>query len=140
MDFFDSKEAEWADMEVFIGGAPVTKIRGLRYKAMQEQEALHAAGNEPISIQSGNKSYEGEIRLLKGAVDDINRAAVAAGGKNLLDLSFDVVITYKAQDTRALQTDTCVGVKVQSFEKGFDQGAKFMEVTLPIVFLRLVSS
>jgi hypothetical protein len=128
MDFFDSKEAEWADMEVFIGGA------------QQEQEALHAAGNEPIGIQSGNKSYTGEIKLLKGAIDDMNRAAKLAGGNNLLDIAFDLVITYKAQDTRPLQSDTCVGVRVQHFEKGWDQGAKSMDVTLPIVFLRLVSN
>lgn len=140
MDFFDSKEAEWADMVVMIGGSPVTKIRGVKYKAKQEQEALHGAGNEPIGIQSGNKSYEGEIKLLKGAVDDMNRAAVAVGGKSLIDVAFDLVITYKPQGTRLLQTDTCVSVRVSEFEKGWEQGAKFMDISLPIIFLRLKSA
>ena len=137
--FFDSKDCEWADMTVMIAGATLTKIRGIRYKASQEKKLLYAAGSEPISIQSGNRSYEGEIKVLKGALDDMNRAALAAGGDDILDLQFDIVVTYKAKGTRALQTDTLVNVEVSNFEKGWDQGAQSMEVSLPIVFMKLIA-
>lgn len=137
--FFDSKDCEWADMTVMIAGATITKIRGIKYKASQEKKLLYAAGTEPISIQSGNRSYEGEIKVLKGALDDMNRAALAAGGDDILDMQFDIVITYKAKGTRALQTDTLVSVEVSNFEKGWDQGAQSMEVSLPIVFMKLIS-
>jgi len=137
--FFDSKDCEWADMTVMIAGATLTKITGIKYKASQEKKLLYAAGSEPISIQSGNRSYEGQIKVLKGAIDDMNRAAKAAGGDDIMDLRFDIVVTYKAKGTRALQTDTLVNVEVSNFEKGWDQGAQSMEVSLPIVFMKLIA-
>ncbi len=137
--FFDSKDCEWADMTVMFAGSPFTKIRGVKYKAAKEKQLLHAAGDEPISIQSGNRTYEGQIKVLKGAIDDMNRAAIAAGGEDILDMQFDIVITYKPGGTRPLQTDTLVNVEVKDFEKGWDQGAKNMDVNLPIVFMRLFS-
>ena len=139
ISFFDSKDCEWADMTVMFAGAPLTKIRGIKYKAAKEKQLLHAAGDEPISIQSGNRTYEGQIKVLKGAIDDMNRAAISAGGDDILDMQFDIVITYKAKGTRALQTDTLVSVEVKDFEKGWDQGAKNMDVTLPIVFMKLIT-
>jgi hypothetical protein len=135
--FFDSKDCEWADMTIMFGGAPLTKIRGLKYKTSKEKQLLHAAGDQPISIQSGNRTNDGEIKVLKGAIDDMNRAAAAAGGQDILDIQFDIIITYKPQGTRLLQTDTLKGVEITAFEKGWEQGAKNMDVTLPIVFLNL---
>lgn len=137
--FFDSKDCEWADMTVMFAGSPLTKIRGLKYKASKDKQLLHAAGDEPISIQSGNRTYEGQIKVLKGAIDDMNRAAIAAGGDDILDMRFDIVITYKPKGTRPLQTDTLVGVEVKDFEKGWEQGAKNMDVTLPIIFMKLIT-
>ena len=139
ISFFDSKDCEWADMTVMFAGAPLTKIRGVKYKAAKEKQLLHGAGDEPISIQSGNRTYEGQIKVLKGAIDDMNRAAVAAGGEDILDMQFDIVITYKPKGTRVLQIDTLVKVEVKDFEKGWEQGAKNMDVTLPIVFMKLIS-
>jgi hypothetical protein len=138
--FFDSKDCEWADMTVMFAGSPLTKIRGVKYKAAKDKQLLHAAGDEPISIQHGNRTYEGQIKVLKGAVDDMNLAAIAAGGDDILDMQFDIVITYKPKGTRALQTDTLVGVEVKEFEKGWDQGAKNMDVVLPIVFMKLLTA
>ena len=137
MDFFNSKECEWADMEVFVAGAPLTKIRSLKYKAAKDKESLYAAGDQPIAIQSGNRSYEGEIKILKGALDDMNTASVAAGGQDILDLEFDIVVTYKPKANRALKQDILVGVQVKEFEQSWEQGAKHMEVALPVLFLRL---
>lgn len=135
IQFFDSQECEWADMTVLFAGSPLTKIRSIKYKATQDKEALYAAGNEPISIQSGKRSYEGEIKVLKGALDDMNAAAVAAGGGDILDISFEIVVTYAPKGTRPLQTDTLLGCQIKDYEKTWEQGAKMMEITLPIVFL-----
>lgn len=127
-------------MEVWFAGARLTKIRGLKYKAGKEKELLYAEGDEPISIQSGNKVYSGEIKVLKGAIDDMNRAAQSAGGRDINDLEFDIVVNYKPRLNRALQTDILVAVQITEFEKGWDQGAKNMDITLPILFLRLQTS
>jgi hypothetical protein len=138
LSFFDSKECEWSDMVVLMGGAPITKIKGLKYKASKDKQLLHAAGDEPMSIQSGNRSYEGSITVYKGALDDLNRAAKLAGGMDILDIQFDVVVTYKPHGARKMQSDLLKGVEIKAFEKGMDQGAKFMEVELPILFLKLM--
>ncbi len=138
--FFDSKECEWADMTVMFAGAPLTKIRGLKYKALKEKELLHAAGDQPISVQSGKRTYEGQIKVLKGALDDMNRAAISAKGNDILDMQFDIVVTYKAKGTRTLQTDKLTGVEVKDFEKGWEQGAKNMDITLNIIFMKLMCS
>ena len=137
--FFDSKECEWADMAVIFAGAPLTKIRGIKYKAVKDKQLLHAAGNEPVSIQSGNRTYEGHIKVLKGALDNMNTAARAAGGTDILDMKFDITITYKPHGTRTLQIDTLTDVEIKDFEKGWEQGAKSMDITLPIIFMRVTS-
>lgn len=139
LQFFDSQECEWVDMTVNFAGAPLTKIRGLKYKATQEKENLFAAGDEPISIQSGNRSYDGSIKVLKGAIDDMNLAARAAGARDVLDMEFDIVVVYAQKGTRALATDKLVRCQIKEFEKGWDQGAKMMEIALPIMFLGIES-
>jgi len=127
----DSMYCECADMTVVVDGVPLTKIRDIRYKDSKEKQLLHAAGDE---------RYEGHIRVLKGALEDMNRAAQAAGGHDILDMQFDIVVSYKARGARMLQTDTLVGVEVKDFEVGWDQGAKNMDITLPIVFLKLLAA
>ncbi|MCO5229609.1 MAG: hypothetical protein M9958_00495 [Chitinophagales bacterium] len=139
MNFFDTKECEWSDLELFLNGAKVTKIQSAKYKKSVEKEHLYAAGSNPISIQRGNKSYTGSFRLLKGAVDDINRAVKAAGGEDLLDASFTCVINYKKKGNRLLQIDTLIGLEFTEYERGMEQNAKSMPIELPILFLELKS-
>jgi hypothetical protein len=131
------KEAEWVDFSITIGGSKPVKILGVRYKAKKEKEPIYGEGDEPLDIQSGNRSYEGQIKLRKGAVDDLNTAAQAAGADDILDVTFDVICHYKPRGSRPPQTDILESVDVTEFEMGWDQGAKSMEVTLPIVFLKL---
>ena len=135
LSFFDSKECEWSDMTLYIEGVKLTKIVVLKYKSSKEKEALHAAGDMPISIQGGNRTYTGNLKILKGALDDLNTAARAAGGKDALDISFTVVVTYRAKGTRPLRTDTLKSVEITDFEKGWEQGAKNMPIECPIMFL-----
>jgi hypothetical protein len=137
--FFDSKECEWADMLIIFAGLPLTKIRGIEYKALKDKSSLHSAGDEPIGIQNGIRTYEGSIKVLNGALDDMNRASVAAGGADILDMQFDIEITYKQSGTRHLQTDILKGVEIKYYERGWDQVAKSMDVTMPIIFMRLKS-
>ena len=58
---FNSREYEWADITVVLGGRDITGLRSIRYKESQEKEAVYGKGNRPQAIQKGNKSYEGSI-------------------------------------------------------------------------------
>lgn len=131
----DTKECEWSDLEVFINGVRITKVQSAKYKSAKEKEPLYAAGSDPISIQSGNRVYTGSLRLLKEAVDSLNTAARAAGGKDLLDIECVVVVNYKAKGARVVQTDTLNGVQFTEYEKGMEQNAKSMPIEMPIVYL-----
>jgi hypothetical protein len=139
ISFFDSKECEWADMTLSVSGSPLTKIKGVKYGVKTEKKHLFAAGDDPVSIQSGNRQPTGTLRVLKSAIDAMNSAAVTAGGRDITDLVFDVVVYYKPRGTRPPQTDVLVNCEVSGYEKGWEQGATEMEVELPFLFLSMTS-
>ncbi len=135
---FDSKECEWSDQELFVNGVRIAKVQAVSHKKAQAKEHIHAAGNEPGGIQKGNKSYAGSITLLKGALDVMNLAAIAAGGEDILDVEYTLVIHWKAKGIRAPKTHTLLGVEFTEFDESMAQGAMSMPVTLPFLFLRKV--
>jgi hypothetical protein len=135
-----AKEIEWSDVKISINGVLVTKARGCTYQPAQEKEHLHAAGTEPISIQRGNRTYTGTLSLLKGQVDTLNRAVIAAGGKDLLDATFVIVIEYPGQGDRLPQIDTLTGCEFTELPKAIQQNEKFMQIDLPFLALNLQST
>lgn len=134
---FDTKECTWANMKVVVMGREITGIRGIKYKMIQEKEHLHGAGDEPIGIQRGKRTYEGEIKLLKFEYDTLSDIVSRTQGRDLLDFSGDIVITYVKDLLSAPRTDVIKGFQFKDFEKGWEQGAKFMEITMPIIFMKL---
>ena len=137
ISFFDSKECSWKDLRVFVEGVEVIKITALKYGVKAEKEHLHAAGDEPIGVQTGNRTYTGSITLLLGAFNDLNAAAIAAGGRDVTDISFGIVASYKKQGSRAIQIDKLVSVEISEFEISNVQNQKKNEVMLPILFMGL---
>lgn len=140
IDFFNSKEVEWSDQQVQISGARIAKIQAINWKPTQAKELLYAEGNQPIGIQRGNKGYGGDMKILKGALDDMRRAAIAAGGEGPLDLEFDIVVKFQAKQGRPLQLTTLVTCQITEVPEGWEQGATSMPITLPYIYLRQVST
>ena len=136
MASFNSADVAWANISVVIAGRPVVGIRGVRYKKTQEKELLYAAGNAPLGIQHGNIAYEGEIKLLKTEYDVLKDTAKQQN-TDLLSLTGDIVITYTRTGVNAVRTDRIKNFEFKEFEKSMEQNAKFMEITLPIIFLNL---
>ena len=136
MDYI--KETEWRDFDVTLDGVKIAGLRGLSYKETDEDEALVF---DPIGIQSGNTTYEGELKALKNEVDAMNTAALAAGYRSIKDVpNLVVVAVYKPKGQRALRTDILTGLKISELPMGWDQGAKFMEITLPFKFTSIKRS
>jgi len=129
---FNSRQYEWADITVFAGGRDITGIRSIKYSTKQETELLHGKGNNPLSIQKGNKTNEGEIGLLQSELEVLE---VAAGG-SILDLELNVVVTYgNPSKGDAVKTDQLIGVQFTEDPRELKQGDKFMEITVPFLFL-----
>jgi hypothetical protein len=133
------KECEYKDIKMFFEGKELVKARGIKYKSKKDKQLLHAAGDKAVSVQSGNRDNEGTLTMLRGALVDLNRAAVAAGYDDILDVQVDLVIVYKQKGIRGMQTDTLVGVEFTEYEDGMMQGDKFKDVDLPFVFLQKVT-
>jgi hypothetical protein len=128
---FDSRQYEWADITLVLGGRDVTGVRGVKYTTKQEKELCYGKGNLPLSIQKGNKSYEGEITMLQSELEALR----LAGGGSILDMQINAIVTYGLGEV--LVTDEIIGIQFTDETKEMKQGDKFMEITLPIVFLRL---
>jgi hypothetical protein len=129
---FNSREYEWADITVIVGGADLLTIRAVKFKKKREKEAVYAKGRQPYAIQSGNDSYEGEIEILKSGYDALEDAA----GGNILDLKADMLVSYgNPANGDVIRTKRITGVSFSESEEAAKQGDKFMPVTLPFMAL-----
>lgn len=133
---FDSREQSWKELKIYIDGVYVVGARGVRDKTTSDDEHLFAAGDKPISIQSGNQKPDGDLMLLKSEVDKLNDGARAAGYNNLTEVrGIDIVCTYAPAGITKLRTRTYKFVKFTEYEMSLKQGDKFMEITLPFLCL-----
>ncbi|TAD83307.1 MAG: hypothetical protein EAY75_15000 [Bacteroidetes bacterium] len=133
---FNSREYEWADVTLVLGGRDLTGIRGVKYSEKIEREPLYAKGRYPHSIQSGNISYEGEMTVLQSEME----ALVKAGNGSMLALKgLTAVVSYgSAQAGDAVLNDRIEGIYFTETPKELKQGDKMMEVTLPFVAVRVL--
>lgn len=129
---FNTREYEWADINVVMAGRNVTGFRAVSYTSKQEKEVLYAKGNKPHSIQRGNKSYEGSISLVQSEYEALKQAA----GGDILDASIDLVVSY-GNPTKGdtIVTDLLQGVEFTDDKTEWKQGDKFQEKELPFIFL-----
>ena len=129
---FNSREYEWSDVAVVMAGRMVTGIRGISYTSSQEKEVRYAKGNKPHSIQRGNKSYSGSIRLLQSELD----ALEAAARGDVLDVSFNIIVSYgNPLKGDVITTDILMGCEITEVPKSINQNDKFMEIELPLIIL-----
>ena len=132
---FNSREYEWADLTLLLGGKDLTGIRGIKYTIKQEKEVVYGKGNMPIAIQKGNKSIEGEITVLQSELETMR---LQSGTKSILDLQLDGVVCYgNPANGDVLVTDVIQGIQFTEEPKELKQGDKFMEITLPFIALRV---
>lgn len=129
---FDSREYEWADVNVVIAGRLVTGLTGIEYSEEQEKEATYAKGNKPHSIQRGNKKYEGKVTVLQSEYEALRQAC----GGSILDASMDIVCSYgNPSKGDTMTTDMLVGVEFTKDDTKWKQGDKHQEKELPFIFL-----
>ena len=127
-------EYSWQEYKVLMGGRFVTGIRGFKYKSSQDKEPIYAEGSEAHSMGRGNKKYECEMKVLQSELE----AIILSAGGNPTDLDpFTVVHSYVAKRGLPLVMDVIEDVEFKELEKGMEQGAMHMEVTLPCVCMKI---
>lgn len=131
---FNSREYEWADLTLILGGRDVTGFRAIKYAEKMEREAIYAKGRDAHSIQSGNSAITGEVTMLQSEYE----ALVISGKGNVMSLSLDALVGYgNPLNADAIIMDRIVGLRFTEASKEIKQGDKFMEITLPFVALRV---
>jgi hypothetical protein len=129
---FNSREYEWADVTLILGGQDIIGVRAVKYDEEIEQEHLYAKGRTPHSIQRGNIAYKGEIAMLQSEYDEL----VAAGNGSVLGLNMDAEVNY-GNSPDPTKTDRLMGVRFSRGGKDIKQNDKFQEIVLPCLFLKL---
>lgn len=127
------KEYSYTDMQVVLNGRTIGGLRGMEYTAKKAKEVLFGAGEMPRAIQHGKREYEGTLTVLQSELDALNRAAQAAGYKDLLDLEMDIIVTYGSNGV--LSTDIVRCASISEFPKGMKEGDMNSEHALPFVAL-----
>lgn len=134
---FNSREYEWNDIRVNVGGRDIVGLLAVSYTESQEKEVVYARGNKPLRVQRGNKSYKGEITILQSELEALK---IGSGKNSLLDINFNITIGYVPADNLVIVTDQCKGCEFTEIEKGMKQGDKNAEIKLPFIFIDLKSN
>lgn len=133
---FNSRQYEWGDITLILGGRDVTGIRAIKYTEKGEKEALFAKGRHAHSIQTGNITVEGEITVLQSELIALEKA----GNGSILGLNLDAVVAYGNPSLGdAMTTDRIVGVSFTEAAKEMKQGDRNMEITIPFIALAVVN-
>lgn len=131
---FDSRQYEFNDMSLNLSGKDIVEILELKYTEKQEKELSYAKGNLPHSIQKGNISYEGSLKVTQAGYEEL----VALGSGSVLKLELDASVSYgNPSNGDTIITDQILKLQFTEAGKGMKQGDKKMEVELPFIFLRL---
>lgn len=137
---FSTKECAYAHITLQMLGRTFVGLRGFSFEKNIDKEYLHGAGNEPIDIQVGNKTYPVTLKLLKYEVDALNDAALNAGFDDILEVPHDAITitcSFKKNATDKIRTIVAAGVAFSNIKFGQDQGAKFTEVDMPALAMKV---
>lgn len=136
----NGRQYEWADISLILGGRMVVGCRGINYKESQDKALLYGKGNRPISIQRGNKKYDGNVTMLQSEVETLKELARATHGPSgsILDLNLNAVVCYgDPSKGDVMLTDLLYNIQFTEVDKGMKQGDQNMEVSLPFIFTDL---
>ncbi len=132
---FNSKEYSWSNLEVVALGRKFLGIRGIEYKPAREKEAVYGAGDKPMGIQYGNKSYDGTLTLMQSELEAMIRFARQNGYDDITDFEFDIVVAYVPKGGGPVVVDVVKFASISEVSKNLRQNDKFMEIALPFIAL-----
>ena len=127
------EQYSWLDVKVFMGGRFVTGIRGFEYGTTQVKEHIYGEGGDPQAVGRGNKTPACQIKTLQSELE----ALILSGGDPVDIPPFTIVKQYVRKGSTAIITDVITGVEITEWRKAMDQGATFMEITLPCICMKV---
>lgn len=137
MEGFNSKEYTYCDLEVVAFGRSFFTLQGMEYKSKKNKEVLKGSGGRNRSVQHGSRDYEGTLTILQSDLIALDREAKNRGYKDILDLDFDVIVSY-ASDNGIITVDKIVNASITEVPKTLKQGDLKMEIALQFIMLDVV--
>lgn len=130
---FNSEEFEWSDVTILVAGIVLMNATSVKYTWKRDKSFRYGKGEEPRSIQKGNKSYEGELVVSQ---QDYKKLGNALG--DLSKAKFGIVVSYGDPSKLIPRTtDALDGCEITEAGKEIKSGDGSMNISLPIMFLRL---
>lgn len=126
------QEYAWGDIQIFLFGQPITGCRGIDYKTKKEKELLFGLGRDARGIQHKRRECDGTLTILQSELQALNRSAKAAGYRDILDVDFDIVVSY-ATTSGAITIDRIVKASISELPSGMKEGDSFSEHALPYI-------
>jgi hypothetical protein len=139
MALINGREYEFADLALLLGGVDITGFRGISYTEKIDKEPLYGKGRYAHSIQRGNYSVEGSIKILQSEYETL---IAGSPRRSVLDLVVDAVVSYGGnmeEGAGTITNDVITGMQFTEAPKSLDQGDKFMEIELPFIALRIIN-
>lgn len=129
MATFSSNEFGWNDISVSFGGRTLMTCTGISYKDKVESELIYGKGGDPIGVQDGNRSLEGNLKCHQSEFDRI----VASGDKGVKALK-NLTIQWAFEKDGRISTRVFNNVRITEIGEDYKQGDKTAEVEFPFIF------
>lgn len=130
----NQQEYAYGDVTVWLFGQPVAGLRGIDYKTSQTKEYVRGMGRSPRGIQHGERAVDGTLTILQSEFEALNRTAREKGYRDLLDVTFDIVVAYSNGES-TVSIDKICGASITELPKGLKSGDMFGEHALPFIAL-----
>lgn len=127
------KEYSWARVQAILPGKtiPVQGITEFTYSEKQDKEFIHAAGNLPVALGEGKRSFSGKIKILQSEFEAMVRAI--AGNEAPTQLQpFNLTFAYAGEDNIVV-VDQCVYCVFTEWQKGMKAGDTHQEIEMPFI-------
>jgi hypothetical protein len=126
------------DVTIRLRNRNITGAQSISYTSAQDSANVYGTGREPRAYSKGKRTYEGEITVTGGQLNELIAAIGTGRTKNLLALPpFDVSVTYGSDESLSVWTDALRDCRFTEIPKELGLDDEFMEVTLPLAIGRI---
>lgn len=131
-------EHSWASIMLTIAGVPVVGVTAIEYGDEQEMENIYGVGVEPVARGYGNIKAEGNITLLRSAIEGL-RAASPTG--RLQDIApFPIIVSWIPVNGQKMKNDVLKNCQFMEDKVAMKQGDTKNEQTLNLIISHILRS
>lgn len=113
-------EFAYKDLKVILMGREIAGLMGLKWTYKVEKSFLHARGSKAHSLQSGNETVEGTVKILQSEYVALVKAIKSVNPTyKVTDVAFDLIENYGNGLTAV--TNIILGAQIEEFNGGLDQ-------------------